>query len=344
MKKKPKWNVKSQGQFLLDLGELLDQGYPLLHALQFIGLQLPPKKEFVITEAIVLLRSGEPLHKVLHTIGFHPQLISFIFYAEQYGNLAYALKEGGTFWSRRSSELEKMKKLLLYPMFLIVFVGNVFFILQKMLLPKFETLFQSMDAETSIFLRLISAASAVLPYLPAVFLLLFFLFYMLKTCWFSKLSSLKQRLILLNIPVAGAFIRLYDTHFFSSQFSGLLSGGLSINESISLFAQNSRQPFYQELCLEIRSELAEGRALEDIFRSLPYFEKHISVIVANGQKYGRLDKELMHYSRYLLKGLEERTSAGLRIIQPILFSAVGLLIVSIYLAVLMPMFSLLNEL
>ncbi|WP_158553535.1 competence type IV pilus assembly protein ComGB [Peribacillus saganii] len=344
MKKKLKWNVKSQGQFLLDLGELLDQGYPLLHAVQFLGLQLPKKKEAVIADAIVLLRSGEPLHKVLHTSGFHPQLISFIYYAEQYGNLAHALKEGGSFWSRRSEEMDKVKKLLFYPLFLMVFVGNVFIILQKMLLPKFETLFQSMEATPSIFLQLMAAASAALPYLPVVLLMFFFVFYLLKICWFNKLPSLKQRLIVLRIPVAGTFIKLYDTHFFSSQFSGLLSGGLSVNESISLFAQNIRQPFYQELCTEIRRELAEGRALEDIFRTLPYFEQHISIIVANGQKYGRLDKELMHYSRYLLKGLEERTAAVLRIIQPVLFSAVGLLIVSIYLAVLMPMFSLLNEL
>ncbi|HWL26297.1 MAG TPA: type II secretion system F family protein, partial [Ureibacillus sp.] len=77
---------------------------------------------------------------------------------------------------------------------------------------------------------------------------------------------------------------------------------------------------------------------------LSYFEKNLYIVIANGQKYGRLDEELFHYSRLLLARIEEKTSMIMRIIQPMLFSFIGLLIVSIYLAVLLPMFSLLNSL
>jgi competence protein ComGB len=137
-------------------------------------------------------------------------------------------------------------------------------------------------------------------------------------------------------------VRLFETHFFASQISGLLSGGLSINESIKLFAQNQRQPFYQKLCEQMKNELLEGKQLDVIFQQFPYFEKNLPIVTANGQKYGRLDAELFHYSRYLLEKIEEKMSMILRIIQPLLFSIIGLLIVSIYLAVLLPMFSLLD--
>ncbi|MDQ7860798.1 type II secretion system F family protein [Peribacillus frigoritolerans] len=60
------------------------------------------------------------------------------------------------------------------------------------------------------------------------------------------------------------------------------------------------------------------------------------------KKYGRLDAELFHYSRFILEKIEERMNAILKIIQPLMFSLIGLLIVSIYLAVLLPMFSLLE--
>lgn len=79
-----------------------------------------------------------------------------------------------------------------------------------------------------------------------------------------------------------------------------------------------------------------------IFQELPYFDRNLPLIAANGQKYGRLDSELLHYSRFLLEKIEERMNSILKIIQPLMFSLIGLLIVSIYLAVLLPMFSLLE--
>ena len=60
------------------------------------------------------------------------------------------------------------------------------------------------------------------------------------------------------------------------------------------------------------------------------------------KKYGRLDAELFHYSRYLLEKIEEKMSLFMRIIQPLLFSLIGLLVVSVYLAILLPMFSLME--
>ena len=146
----------------------------------------------------------------------------------------------------------------------------------------------------------------------------------------------------MKLPLAGAFIRLYETYFFASQFSGLLAGGLSINESIQLFSLNQQQPFYQKLCAIIKDDLTEGRPLDVILQELPYFEGNLPFVAANGQKYGRLDSELHHYSQFLLETIEERMNAIMKVIQPLLFSLIGLLIVSIYLAVLLPMFSLLD--
>lgn len=341
--KRSNWKGIEQAQFLIKLGELLENGYPLSHAIKFLQLQESKKKAAALNEALQRLREGNPLHTVLAFMNFHPQLISYIFYGENHGNLKHALKEGGGYWLKRTEDLERIKKLLIYPVFLFLFVANVFYVLQKMLLPKFQVLFQSMDVEQSIFLTVVLAVSRLLPWIPVILGCFLVVALCLRRYWLSKVCPLKRRKILHKIPFLGRFLKLYDTHFFSSQLSGLLSGGLSINESIRLFSE-SNQPFYQKLCFLIKKELTEGKALEDIFKGFPFFEKHLSIIIANGQKYGTLDSELFHYSRYVLTKIEEKTSAAIRIIQPVLFSVVGLLIVSIYLAVLMPMFSLLGDL
>ena len=159
------------------------------------------------------------------------------------------------------------KEAIVYPIFLIFFVGTMFIILQSILLPKFETLFTTMSVEQNVFLVFVLAISA---FLPRAWLLLIslLLIIILKRFWFNKLCPLKQRMMILKIPVVGMFARLYDTHFFASQFSGLLSGGFSINETIKLFAQNQRQPFYQKLCEQVKKELLAGKAtLKSFFNS-----------------------------------------------------------------------------
>lgn len=340
--KKNKWKVKDQAQFLMKLGELLENGYSLSDAIRFLKFQASTKRQADFQDVLEDLKKGYPLHYVLMQIKFHPQLVTYIYYGEQYGDLSVALKEAGRYWSKRTEDMEKIKKLLVYPLFLIFFVGMVFMILQSVLLPKFETLFSSMSVEQNVFLTFILSISAFLPNLPGILIISFILIFIFKRYWFNQLSPLKQRMLILKIPVVGLFTRLYDTHFLASQFSGLLAGGFSINETIKLFSQNQQQPFYQKLCEQVKHQLLEGKQLEVIFKQLPYFEKNLYVVIENGQKYGRLDAELYHYSRYLLEKIEMKMSFMMRIIQPLLFSLIGLLVVSIYLSILLPMFSLLD--
>lgn len=324
------------------MGELLAHGYPLAEAIHFLEFQESKKKSGDFKQAILDLRSGHPLHQVLTNLRFHPELVSFIFYGEQYGDLDRALKEGGHYWKKRTEDTEKVKKLMVYPIFLFFFVSIVFYVLQSVLLPKFQTIFLTMNVKQNLILNLLAASSGILPTIPFILLVLLLFCYIFKQFWFDKLCPLRQRRLLMKIPLAGRFLKLYETYFFASQFSGLLAGGLSINQSIKLFSINQQQPFYQKLCSIIKDDLMEGRSLEVIFQELPYFDENLSIIAANGQKYGRLDSELLHYSRFLLEKIEERMNTIMKIIQPLLFSVIGLLIISIYLAVLLPMFSLLD--
>lgn len=341
--KRSKWKMTEQASFLLKLGELLEYGYSLSDGIQFLKFQETKKKRLDLDEAVEELMRGYPFYAVLTALKFHPQLISFIYYAEQYGDLSRALKEAGTYWEKRSSDMEKIQKLLVYPVLLLLFVGGAFYMLQGVLLPQFEVLFSSMDAKENGFLAFVRLASSFLSYLPYLLGAAVILGVLLRQFWYMKLSPLKRRLLLLKIPILGPFIKLYETQFFASQFSSLLSGGLSLKESILLFSENQQQPFYKNLCLIIKNELTEGKPLEDILKAMPYFDKNFSIVAANGLKYGRLDQELFHYSRYLLEKIEERMTLAMRIVQPALFSFVGILVISIYLAVLLPMFSLMKD-
>ena len=342
--KSRRWRKKEQAIFLLRLGELLESGYHLSEALRFMQSQESVKRRDSINEALVLLKSGHSLHEVMASIGFHPQLLQYIHYAEFYGNLPRALQEGGRFWEKRNEDQEKLMKILVYPLVLLLVILFISVMLQGILLPKFEALYENMEIAPSFFLKSIVFLSALSDYLLYGTGTLVVLFLTCKKWWYNKLCPLKQKQFLLKIPFLKIYIRLFDTYYLSYQLSGLLGGGLSFNESMQLFIAHSKQPFFKKVSQVITEGLNEGRSLQSVFKNLNYFEQYMSDVLANGQKNAKLDKELYHYSRIVMQTLEDKVSAVLKIIQPLLFAIVGLIVLGIYLSVLLPMFSIIEGL
>lgn len=337
-----KWSLQEQSQFLKRTGELLSRGYPLSEAIESILFQLPRKKKIEVSECLSDLREGYPFYQILSKLQFNQHLIGYVYFAEQHGGLAHAFQEGSEMMLKRDKDFEKLKKLLVYPSLLILITCILFIFVDYIILPRFTSLFSSMKLKANFFMNVVSFMGNIMPYLLGLFALfsaVLFCYYLLI---FRRNSHVKQKSMLVSIPVAGAFLKLFYSHYFSIQISYLLSGGLSIHEALSMFEKNKKQPLYQELGTRIKENLRRGERLEDILKGYSFLEKELPQIIRHGQKNGKLDQELAFFSKHCLMLIEERSEKLLKTIQPILYSIIGLMIVFMYLAVLLPMFNLLE--
>lgn len=337
-----KWSVIEQANFLRRTGELLARGYPIALAIESIALQLPSRRKEELNGCLVELKKGLPFHDTLNNLGFHKDLVGYVYFAEQHGSFADALLEGSELALLKDKDLRKLVKLLQYPTLLLVITGFLFFFVENTLLPRFTTLFSSLGLEANFFTNVIYAFDHYFPIVIStllVFLLVTVIYYLLV---FRKLSILQQRLQLVRIPLVGRILKLLFTHYFSIQLSFLLSGGLSVSEALLLFEQNLRQPFYSHLASTIKNRLITGETLESILESLTFFEKEFPMIVKHGQENGKLEQELLFFSKHCVTNMEELIEKRLTTIQPILYLFIGFLVVSMYLAILLPMFHLLD--
>lgn len=342
MMKSRKWTLKEQAEFLKRVGELLNRGYPLSEAIHSLTYQMKKTRKGEIELSLKELKEGYPFHKILFDLGFHETLVGFVYFAEQHGSLAEAFHDGSEMILRRDSDTEKLKKIIIYPLVLIVITLFLFLFVDRVLLPQYTTLFQSMNIQPNIFMKIVYFVGEGLPLfllLSVLFLFITFAFYILK---FQKYSPIRQKTLLSSIPLIGSFFRLYTTHYFSIQLSYLLKGGLSILEAVRLFEGHERHAFDRHLGGELREYLSTGSSFEDIFSQYKFFEKELPLIVKHGQENGKLDQELHFFSKFCMEKLEGKTEKLFKIIQPILYSFIGMIIVSMYLAILLPMFQLLN--
>ncbi|UII54836.1 type II secretion system F family protein [Cytobacillus spongiae] len=340
--KSDKWSTEEQVLFLKRTGELLERGYPLSEAIESLLYHFPQKRKDAILCCLAELKEGFPFHRILSQLQFNTNLIGFVYFAEQHGGLATAFQDGSELLLKREHDLQKVKKLLSYPLILMSVTAFMFVFVHNVLLPRFTSLFQSMSIQTNMFTRFISLVGNILPFILAIFLLIVLggLLYYVK--WFRRASPIRQKLHLMKIPLVNSFLRLLYTHYFSVQLSYLLSSGLSIFEALLLFENNQEQPFYRQIGKRIKGKLATGEKLETILKQLTFFEGELVHIVKHGQENGKLDQELYFYSRHCLHLLEYKTEKAMKVIQPIIYLFLGVLIVSMYLAVLLPMFHLLE--
>ncbi len=342
MMKKHKWSVNEQASFLKRIGELLARGYPIADAIESISLHLPEYRKGELHDCLAELQKGIPFHECLEHLGFHQDLIGYVYFAEQHGSFADALLEGSSLAQLKDKDLKKLLKLLQYPMLLIMITGLLFVFVQKTLLPRFTTLFTSLGLEANFFTKVIYGFDAYFPIVIEVLLVFLMLTAIYYFYSFRKLSVLKQRTLLARLPIIGRILKLLFTHYFSIQLSFLLSGGISVSEALILFEKNKKQPFYSELGRDIKLKLITGERLETIAASYSFFEKEFPMIVKHGQENGKLEQELLFFSKHCVANMEEKIEKSLRSIQPILYLFIGFLVVSMYLAILLPMFHLLD--
>lgn len=331
-----------QATFLRRIGELLARGYPIAAAMESVSFQLPPTKKAELAECLVDFKKGLAFHEVLGNLQFQKDLIGYVYFAEQHGSFAEALLEGSDLAIRKAKEMHSLFKLLQYPFVLIMITGFLFIFVEKTLLPKFTALFKSMNLEANFFTNVVYAFGRYFPLVVItlfIFLLLLAIYY-----WFifRKFSILQQKSQLSHIPFVGNILKLLYTHYFSTQLSFLLSGGISISEALLLFESNKSQHFYSELAKQIKLKLVTGEKLEAILSTFTFFEKELPLIVKHGQENGKLEQELLFYSKHCIVLLEDKMEKGLKTIQPILYLVIGFLVVSMYLAILLPMFHLMD--
>lgn len=337
-----KWPVTEQARFLKRTGELLSRGYPLAEAIESMSFYLEKKRKEDIKRSLDKLREGFPLYMILAELNFKRDLVSYVYFAEQHGGLARAVTEGSEMILKREADFQRLKKLAAYPIFLILLTFFLFVFVNKILLPKFSSLFSDMNLTPNIFMESIRAAASMLPFVLYFLIGMMVIIELYYFVSFRRLPSLQQKMKLARLPYAGKFVRLLYSHNFSVQLSYLFSSGLSVLDALKVFEHNHHEPFSSEIGKDMISKLVAGQDFDRAVAGYPFFEEELPRIIRHGQRNGKLDQELYFYSRHCLKELEEMTEKMMKTVQPILYSFIGMLVVSLYLAILLPMFEMMK--
>jgi type II secretory pathway component PulF len=299
-------------------------------------------KKFLL-EAQVAVLNGQPLSQVFERNEryFSPIFTGMIKAGESSGMLDKSLEELNVHLNREYKMIKNIKAALTYPLILVVASIGIITVMLTFVLPRLSKSFAQNNVELPFLTKVLVNLSDALIFSPLLDIavvagLIGFIIYFKKTKAGKKFISW----LMFKIPVVNNLIKKIVLVRFSRTLGGLISGALSISESLLLTAKAVGNDRYELAIRQANEEIKNGVALSQALKNnKDLFPNFLISLVAVGERTGTLDKVLKNFSDFY----EDDVSSALKdlttYLEPILLLFMGLVVGLIALSILLPIYS-----
>ncbi|MFJ7666071.1 competence type IV pilus assembly protein ComGB [Lysinibacillus sp. NPDC097195] len=342
-KRATKWRLKNQAQFMRRLSVLIQEGYLFAQAVSMLLPHHVEKHEEVQHFVDEALRQGKGVIGVFETLQLAKHHLIAISIAENNGHMIEALNAIAKQLSLSQETKNKLIKLLLYPVVLIIFLLLLFLIFRTFFFPNIEKMVTSrtIDIEEQPSITI----AELLLHVPDALVLMVIVVIcssMIGYCLLVRQSIARQLHIVLKIPFVHHYFRLTITKQFAAYLGSLLQSGFSLQASLQILEEQQFQPYVQYLASRIKDRVTYGDTLTQAVVFLTVWHNDFATFVEHGEQSGYLGKELTLYSELLLEKQELQLQRMLAFVQPTFFVFIALCIIAAYVSLLLPIYQMIE--
>lgn len=329
-----------QLMFLKRLYQLLQRGYSLNDALEIISWD---KQLYDVVQTIrTCLFKGNHLDEALVRAKFHPLIVMYIYFVRINGDLISSLNKSIVMFEQRLLSLEKFKRVSRYPIILVMIFLFLLFMIRQYILPSYVEIFQFHATSAHTVNGMLYIFNFVITTILLITIGLFIILIVWKIVR-KRLSIEKQIQIYAKLPIVRRILRMQTSFYFATYISLLLKAGLSMKHIIEHMEKQQEFPIIQYYASIMMQHLSKGYYLDGLLHSLPLIDRQLASLFKKHNHNDALQKDLATYADFIAEALEQKTMRAIMIIQPTTFSLLGIFIIFIYIALLWPMFQLLDS-
>lgn len=297
----------------------------------------------VLKELKSAVEAGDDFSSALsrHPKLFDKTFVQLVKASEASGSLG-AMLERIVEQGRREMESEgKVRAALAYPMvMLFASIASSIFLLAYVF-PKFTPIFKGRGITLPIPTRVMIAISDTLTgfwylLLGGVFLLIAIFIWFRRTPWGQRIADKLK----LNVPVLGNMFRKAAISRSIRTLSTMLSSGVPMLQAIRLCGQVSGNILYEEDWNKIAEGITEGQQIHECMQTNLRFPRALVQMIAAGEQTGKLGPVLTRLSDFYDRELENAIKTTTTMIEPIMVCFMGVVVGSIAMALLLPIFTL----
>ena len=339
----------SSGELALitrQLASLSQSGLPLEEALLAVSQQNDhPRTKSMLLGVRAKVMEG---HTLADGFSEFPQAFPELYRAtvaagEQSGHLDVVLERLADYTEARQELKQRITNALVYPIALVVMAVAIISFMLATVVPKIVSVFENTSAELpGLTTGLIATSDFLRAYWLLVIIGLGIVGY--ATWWVLQRDVPRRRYhaLLLRLPVVGRLTRGVNTARFTRTLSILAGSGVPILEALNISAEVIENLPMRDAVMEATLRVREGGSISKSLATSKLFPPMMIHLISSGEAGGRLEEMLSRAATGQEREVDGLIAALLGILQPLLIIFMGAIVLTIVLAILLPIFEINN--
>jgi type IV pilus assembly protein PilC len=334
--------------FAKNLGSMINAGLPLAKGLDILGKQVTNKRFKNIIESLQgEIRKGNPLSEACakYPNVFSNLFVSMVKAGEESGKLSEALQIIADQMDRTYKLKSKVKGAMIYPAVIISIMIIIGVLMLVYVVPGITATFKDLNVELPIFTRILINTSDFLK--NNILLTLFGVILVSVGFYFYKRTKQGKKVIdfiVLKLPVISEITKETNSARITRTIASLLSSGVPYAESISITRDVIQNGYYKDILTTAMSKVEKGETMSSVFmentKLCPMFIAEMMVV---GEETGRLPDMLMEVATFYEESVDQKTKNMSTIIEPVLMVIIGIAVGFFALAMIKPIYSLMDN-
>ncbi len=322
---------------------LIRAGLPILGSLDLLAkrqkdLALRGQLEDVASR----VKTGELISNAFEAQGTFPMVYTTTLQAgERSGNLEEVLQRFLDFQRVSLTFRKKLRASLIYPAFLILMVIALFVFLITFVVPRFAQLYEQLNTKLpALTLFLLSLGKGAQEYgIYVAIVVAGLLWLLLRWARTDGGNAIIDR-IRIALPILGSVWLKYQVGLFSRTLSTLLTGGLPLVPSLETAARSIDSRQIMRAVYSSVEGVREGKGLSVSLNSTGVFPELSIEMIEVGESTGALPQMLNSVAEFFEEDVQTSLAAIMSLIEPAILIVMGVVVVTILIALYLPIFSL----
>jgi general secretion pathway protein F len=328
------------------LASLSQSGLPLEEALLAVAQQNDqPRTKSILLGVRSRVMEG---HTLADGLGEFPQAFPDLYRAtvaagEQSGHLDVVLERLADYTEARQELRQRVTNALIYPIALVTMAVAIIAFMLATVVPRIVNVFENAAGELPALTRGLIATSDFIR--DQWFFLIIGIAAVIYGLWWLLQRDGPKRSYhrtLLRLPITSRLTRGVNTARFTRTLSILAGSGVPILDALKIAAEVIENLPMRDAVNEATLRVREGASISRSLAASKLFPPMMIHMVASGETSGKLEDMLSRTANYQEREVDGLIATLLGILQPLLIVLMGAVVMTIVLAILLPIFEINN--
>ena len=329
--------------FCFQLEQLTSAGVPLLEGLQDLRGSIENLYFQKIMGALVSeVESGKVLSQALAAYPevFNEVFVNLVVAGEKTGRLSMVFDNLATTLKWQDELFAQTKRLLAYPVFVMVVVFAAVGFLMVYLVPQMVSFLHNMGQELPMRTKILIAISNAFVHYWWLIISLPVVLVAAIAAYIKSSDSARYQFdyIKLHLPITGEILQKIIMARFARYFGLMYQTGIPILEAIKTCEKIVANRVVADALSRVHQQINSGDSMSESFRNAGLFPPLVVRMIKVGESTGALDKALLNVSYFYDRDVNEKMQKMLKLLEPALTVVLGLILAFIMSSVLGPVY------